>query len=72
MKLTCQTGLTYQPDQPLWPECVSYLPCPTPTLDSEVMKFDWTAAKGTLPNITVKYVNFYANTVKFKVSRKCK
>ena len=54
--VTCLTGtLTYQSDHPLWPQCVSYLPCSDPALDPEVMTFDWTSAKGTLPNVTVKY-----------------
>jgi hypothetical protein len=54
--VTCLAGtLTSQSDQPLWPQCVSYLPCSDPALDPEVMTFDWTSAKGTLPNVTVKY-----------------
>jgi len=53
--MTCQAGsFTYQSDQPLWPECVAYLPCPDPPLDPEVMAYDWTTAKGNLPNMTVK------------------
>ena len=58
LKLTCQTGLTYLPDQPLWPQCVSYLPCTEPPLDQQVMNYDWTPSKGTLPNMTVLYAIF--------------
>ena len=55
LTVTCQAGsLTYLPNQPLWPQCVSYLPCTDPVLDTEVMTFDWNAAKGTLPNVTIK------------------
>ena len=40
-------------DYNLWPTCVSYLECPVPSLESEVMIYDWTNATGLAPDTKI-------------------
>ena len=55
LTLTCNPGtLTYSNLPSSWPVCVPYLSCSAPPLDPVVMTYDWTASKGTLPNVTVR------------------
>ena len=55
LSVTCSPStFTYDNIPSIWPECVAYLNCTDPPLDPLVMNYDWTNAKGTSPNITVK------------------
>lgn len=63
---TCNDDLTLTYDYPLWPTCVSYLECPTPSLDSSLMKYDWTNATGLAPGIKITFVFYFKKLINSK------
>ncbi len=54
LDLTCTPGTPPAFKAPtIWPICIPFLNCSDPPIDTQVMKYDWTASKGNSPNMTV-------------------